>query len=212
MLITDEFDGVRTFHVPTTRPTLHATLMFRVGMVDETLPTSGWLHLLEHLALHDRESPTLAVQGTTGLLTTTFQFDGPPSEVADALHRLTAWLAEPDLSRAAHESGVLQAEARLRRGGAASRALGERYGAQGPGLVGYEEPGLARARRPGSAPSAPRRSRAETPRSPSSAPLRRACGFTCPPGRCALSPTPWRPPTGGRRPTAPRRAASRSAA
>ncbi|MFT3887515.1 MAG: hypothetical protein QM713_05035 [Arachnia sp.] len=145
MLITDEFDGVRTFHVPTPRPTLHAVLRFRAGMVDETLPTSGWLHLLEHLALHDMGTATLAVQGTTELLTTTFQFDGPPEEVSEALQRLTAWFADPDLSRAEHESGVLQAEARLRRGSAAGRALGERYGAVGPGLASYDEPGLARA-------------------------------------------------------------------
>lgn len=34
-------DDVRTFWVDSGRPTLAATLMFRVGLADETLATSG---------------------------------------------------------------------------------------------------------------------------------------------------------------------------
>ena len=48
-LATMAVDGVRTFWVDSGRPTLAATLMFRVGAADETVATSGWLHLLEHL-------------------------------------------------------------------------------------------------------------------------------------------------------------------
>ena len=36
-----------------TPPPARAALMFRVGVIDETLPTSGITHLIEHLALHE---------------------------------------------------------------------------------------------------------------------------------------------------------------
>lgn len=49
----DVIDGVETFWTDVARPTTSATLVFRAGMADETLTTSGWVHLLEHLAVHD---------------------------------------------------------------------------------------------------------------------------------------------------------------
>ncbi|HEY6743325.1 MAG TPA: hypothetical protein VI110_13280, partial [Lapillicoccus sp.] len=46
-------DGVQTYWVDTGRPTLTASLTFRQGQVDESLPKRGWTHLIEHLALRD---------------------------------------------------------------------------------------------------------------------------------------------------------------
>ena len=57
-------DGVRTMWVDSGRPTLLATLMFRAGRADEVLTTAGWLHLLEHLALHGLHRGSLAVNGS----------------------------------------------------------------------------------------------------------------------------------------------------
>ena len=141
----DEIDGVRTFWVDTGRPTLGAVLVFRTGMVDETLPTTGWSHLVEHLALHGRGTGTLSVNGSTALLHTQVQAHGAHGDVAAFLRDVTTWLAAPDLGRLGHESRVLRAEAEYRGQGDGTAALLQRYGARGPGLVGYAEPGLARA-------------------------------------------------------------------
>jgi hypothetical protein len=137
-------DGVRTFWVDSGRPTLAATLMFRVGLADETLATSGWLHLLEHLALHGLPRGTLAVNGSVGPMLTTFSMHGPPDQVAAALAEVTRRLADPDLSELDRERRVLAAEAATR-GGPVQRAFGMRYGGRGPGLVSYDDLGLGRA-------------------------------------------------------------------
>ncbi len=134
--------AVPTFWVETGRDTLAATLVFRAGMVDETLKTRGWIHVLEHLALHDRESGTLHVNGSVGLLTTRFDVHGPVHEVVAALAGIADWLANPVLDRLDHEARVLRAEADLRQVGEVGAALPWRYGAAGPGLAGYGEFGL----------------------------------------------------------------------
>ncbi len=144
-LHTTEIDGVRTFWVESGRPTLRASLMFRGGMADETLPTSGWTHLLEHLALHGRERVDLDVNGSVDLLVTSFDVHGEAGDVVEHLRALTTWLADPDLSGLEHERKVLRAESARRGGSAAADAMLWRYGARGPGLVAYDEPGLTRA-------------------------------------------------------------------
>lgn len=139
-------DGVRCFWIETGRPTLAARLIFRYGMADEHVTESGWGHLLEHLALDSvGEQHGLDRNGQTGLLETSFDAHGEPAAVAAHLRDLTAWLAAPTLDRLSHEQGVLRAEADFRGAGAAGRALGWRYGAAGPGLAAYAEPGLGRA-------------------------------------------------------------------
>ncbi|HET8768285.1 MAG TPA: hypothetical protein VFM86_13260, partial [Pedococcus sp.] len=67
-----EVDGVPAFWVDSGRPTLTAALVFRWGMVDETLPETGWTHLLEHLALHGRGGGALQVNGMVSLVHTRF--------------------------------------------------------------------------------------------------------------------------------------------
>lgn len=139
-----EVDGVRCFWTDAQRPTLTARLMFRQGMADEVLSESGWLHLLEHLCLHGRGGGVLDVNGSVSILETQFDAHGPSGVVAEHLGGVCAWLARPDFGELNRERGVLRAEARLR-GSAVTRALNWRYGAQGPGLVAYDEPGLALA-------------------------------------------------------------------
>ncbi len=139
-----EIDGVRCFWVDAGRPTLSAQLAFRQGMADETLNESGWLHLLEHLCLHGRGGGALHVNGAVSVLTTEFSAHGPTGLVAEHLRDVTDWLASPDLRDLGRERDVLRAEARLR-GGPGSRAFGWRYGARGPGLACYDDPGLGRA-------------------------------------------------------------------
>ena len=139
-----EVDGVRTFWADSGRPTLSATLMFRVGAADETLATTGWLHLLEHLALHGLPRGTLAVNGSVSPLLTTFTMHGPPEQVVAALAEVTRRLAEPDLDELDRERRVLAAESATR-GGPVQRAFAMRFGATGPGLLSYDDAALGRA-------------------------------------------------------------------
>ena len=139
-----EISGVRCFWVETNRPTLRASLMFRQGLADEPLVESGWLHLLEHLALDGKGGGALSINGSVSLLETSFDAHGPAELVATHLTDVARWLSDPDLSRLDHECGVLTAEASTR-GGPGLRAMGWRYGARGPGVLNLDEPGLGRA-------------------------------------------------------------------
>lgn len=140
-----DVNGVPAFWVETGRPTLTASLIFRRGMVDETLPTTGWTHLLEHLALHGRGAGSLTVNGSVSLLHTRFDARGPADRVGSVLSEVSQWLTDPNFAELAREQSVLRAEAALRGGNEVSFALLQRYGAAGPGLCGYAEPGLSRA-------------------------------------------------------------------
>ncbi|MGQ2911702.1 hypothetical protein [Aeromicrobium sp.] len=140
-----EVDGITTFWVDTGRPTLAAQLIIRTGAADERLPESGWTHLLEHVTLHGTSRPgPLDVNGSVGLLTTSFTAHGPIEAVTQHLAEVTRRLGEPVDSDLDRERQVLAAEARLR-GGPVERALAQRYGARGPGTVSYGELGLAAA-------------------------------------------------------------------
>ena len=141
---TTEVDGVRTFWADSGRPTLAATLMFRVGAADETLATTGWLHRLEHRALHGLPRGTLAVNGSVSPLLTTFAMHGPPEQVVAALAEVTRRLADPDLDELDRERRVLAAESATR-GGPVQRAFAMRFGAAGPGLLSYDDLALGRA-------------------------------------------------------------------
>lgn len=141
-----EVDGVRCFWVNTGRPTLAARLVFRFGSADEEIYESGWQHLIEHSVLEEAsQNSKLDVNGHVSLLETAFDSHGDPSTVSAHLGALTAQLVRPRFDRIEHEIGVLRAEAKVRGSTASGRALSWRYGARGPGLVSYGEPGLGRA-------------------------------------------------------------------
>ena len=138
-----EIDGVPVFWVDSGRPTLTAHLQFRTGGVDETLPSFGLTHLAQHLAVtsmparRDRE-----VGGSTGLLRTTLSAQGSVSGVRRFLVDVCEWLDGPDLSRAVSEASVLRRQLGAAGRGPDALALLRRYGARGPGLVGFDEPAL----------------------------------------------------------------------
>ena len=138
----DEVDGVPVLWLPGTDDTVRATLWIRAGMVDLPLVRNGWLHLLEHMALHGQDSVRAPVNGHVGLLATGFHVQGDPADVVLFLGRLCSWLARPDLTSVDHEARVLRAEAARRARGPMERHLVWRYGARGPGLAGYDEFGL----------------------------------------------------------------------
>ncbi|GAA1575683.1 MULTISPECIES: hypothetical protein [Kribbella] len=136
-----EVDGVPVYWVPGERR-MRGSLWFRAGVADEALPRHGWLHLLEHLALHGRDSIRAPINGSVSMLHTTFDVEGEPNDVAEFLQRLCGWLSAPDFSDLEHERRVLRAESATRRPGQVDLHMLWRYGAQGPGLVAYDEYGL----------------------------------------------------------------------
>ncbi len=139
-----EVDGVPVYWVAG-EGKLHASLWFRAGMVDETLPTFGRLHLIEHLALHGRESIRTPVNGHVSLLYTAFTTEGDPTDVSRSLTDICTWLADPDWTALEHERRVLQAESAGRSAGLGAAQMIWRYGAQGPGLAAYDQFGLGTA-------------------------------------------------------------------
>jgi hypothetical protein len=138
-----EIDGVPAFWVDSGGPALTAHLQFRTGTVDEILPTFGLTHLVQHLAVTglpargDRE-----VGGSTGLLRTTLSARGSVSGVRRFLVDVCEWLDGPDLSRVVSEASVLRTQLESAGRSRDALALLRRYGARGPGLVGFDEPAL----------------------------------------------------------------------
>jgi hypothetical protein len=139
-----QIDGVLCFYVDMGRPASAAHLLFRQGLADEPLNETGWLHLLEHLALLDRETLTRPIEGRLTLLLTHFAAFGGPEAVTEQIGALARWLSEPDLRLLARERGILQAAA-YEPGDGLIRSLTWRYGASGPGVASYAEVGAMRA-------------------------------------------------------------------
>jgi hypothetical protein len=139
-----DVSGVLCFYVDMGRPASAAHLIFRHGLADEPLHETGWLHLLEHLALLDRESLSRPINGQVSMLLTRFAALGGPDELVANLGALCRWVAEPDFRLLARERGVLQARAH-QRSDALIRSLTWRYGATGPGVTSYAEVGALRA-------------------------------------------------------------------
>ncbi len=139
-----DVNGVLCFYVDMGRPASAAHLIFRQGMADEPLHETGWLHLLEHLALLDRESLSRPINGQVSMLLTRFAAFGATDELVDHLGALCRWIAEPDLQLLARERGVLQARAHQRQD-PLIRSMTWRYGATGAGVTSYAEVGSLRA-------------------------------------------------------------------
>jgi hypothetical protein len=139
-----EVNGVLCFYADMGRPASAAHLIFRQGLVDEPLHETGWLHLLEHLALLDRETLSRPINGEVSMLLTRFAAFGHPDELVTNLAALCQWMADPDFRLLARERGVLQARAHQRHD-PLIRSLTWRYGATGPGVTSYAEIGSLRA-------------------------------------------------------------------
>src|SRR3954453_7152764 len=136
--------GVLCFYVDMGRPASAAHLIFRHGLADEPLHETGWLHLLEHLALLDRETLTRPINGQVSMLLTRFAAFGSPDDLVTNLGALCRWMADPAFQLLARERGVLQARAHQCHD-PLTRSLTWRYGARGPGVTSYSEVGSLRA-------------------------------------------------------------------
>jgi zinc protease len=123
-------------------PPFRAALLFGVGRSDESLPTLGLSHLVEHLALSRLQDRRYEFNGFVDPIRTVFHAAGTQDEVVDFLQRLAESLSNLDLERLDHEKRILSTEAAGRTFGAGDVALAMRFGPRGLGLSAYEEFGL----------------------------------------------------------------------
>lgn len=123
-------------------PPFFAALFFRVGRFDETLLTSGITHAVEHLALvpfHDRR---LHYNGWVDGRVTAVHAQGKRAEVLRFVTEVCQSFSSLPLGRLSTERRVLSAEAAMRPSGWSSYMLRMLFGAQGPGLLAFDELGL----------------------------------------------------------------------
>jgi zinc protease len=123
-----------------------ASLVFRVGRFDETLPTAGITHLIEHFTLSSKPRASYKFNAEVGgRFTAFFMESADPADTADFIATVCRGLAADHGGALEHGKRMLRTEAMSRGGaGALGACLGERYGATGPGLSAYEEYGLNR--------------------------------------------------------------------
>jgi zinc protease len=136
-----EVDGVPTVWADVPGP-LTAGLLIRVGHADETLPTRGHSHMLEHLALFGLDRPGEHSNGQVDATSLLLHTSGGPEEVSAFLARAARQLVEPPTARLQAEKGVLKAEASQRRPHALTELLVWRWGMQDYGLEAADELGL----------------------------------------------------------------------
>ena len=79
----DVVDGLSTYWVEG-GGAFRAVLAFRIGMADETLPTRGICHLVEHLAIEPQQR-LYTWNGWCAIDTTGFWAEGDRDEVLDYL-------------------------------------------------------------------------------------------------------------------------------
>lgn len=135
-------DGVPVVWADVPGP-LRATLMFRVGRVDERLSWSGITHLVEHLALfHLGPRQTYEFNGGVTSNRTVFYATGEPADIVAFMAHVTASLGNLPFDRLETEKTVLLAEASSRPVSPADLMFSLRFGARGNGLHRYKEFGL----------------------------------------------------------------------
>ena len=136
-----EVDGVPVVWTNVPGP-LRAALCFGAGTANETAPTHGISHLVEHLALHGMHDRTYHLNGFVDLTRTVFHTSGRPEEVTEFLGSVCARLRDLPTERVEVERGVLRIEAEGRSTSYRDALLGWRYGARAHGLAGLGEYGL----------------------------------------------------------------------
>lgn len=119
-----------------------AALHVRVGTADETLPTAGITHLVEHLVMGAIGRPEHVHNAYVDDTSCVFFAEGERAEVLEFVALVGRAIAAGDLSRLEHERRVLRAEAAQRESGVVARLLDLRFGVAGYGLGSEAELGL----------------------------------------------------------------------
>ena len=136
-----ELDGIPTVWVAADRPFTGA-IGFRVGNMDERLPSRGITHLVEHLALSRLRDIEVTYNGSVELHKTILWAQGDPDSVFSFLADACRSLHDLPVERLPVERRVLLQEASERGFNYASLIADAYFGPRGPGLAAYPEFGL----------------------------------------------------------------------
>jgi hypothetical protein len=128
-------DGVTTLRSNGVAGRHLAALTFRVGRFDETLPTAGITHTVEHLTLSGHHGANYNFNASVSGRYTTFYLEtGFPADIATFMTAVCGGLSADHGALLDRERRILRTEAASRGGaGALGTCLAERYGARGPG-------------------------------------------------------------------------------
>jgi hypothetical protein len=141
-----EVDGVMVMSIgeDDVQGPLQGCLVFGVGRADESLPTSGISHVVEHLTLQPTQTKAYGWNGSVGCVATRFYASGQPDDVVDFFAQVCRRLADPPVARLMDELRVLQVETGRSQRTQMGSDVGVRYGPRGPGLIDWPEHGLRR--------------------------------------------------------------------
>jgi zinc protease len=135
-----EVNGVATIWTEAPGP-LRAGLLFRTGRVDETMVTSGYTHLIEHLVLSDISDNAQTSNGSVCGTNTGFFTMGRPDDVCAFLLNVCKSLKSLPADRLEAEKKILLTEAASKHNNVVQNLLVWRFGAAGYGLIGLAELG-----------------------------------------------------------------------
>ncbi|MGH8939713.1 MAG: insulinase family protein, partial [Actinomycetes bacterium] len=137
----DEVDGVPVYWSQGSEP-LSATLLFRVGVRDETFRTCGVTHLVEHLAMSTLGRRRHQYNASVDVTYTEFAASGRPEGVLAYLSDVCAALTKLPMDRLGTEAKVLAAEEGNSVHPAVGELLRQRHGQRALGLAGVSPPAL----------------------------------------------------------------------
>lgn len=135
-----EIDGVSVHHLGSSDPVCSAMLIFGVGSRDESLPSQGVLHALEHVVMDAAKDTAAEINASVGPSETEFVVSGTPPRVAQFLAQVCRGLADPPTARLRSEAPIIAAEMD-EQGGPDLALLAARYGIRDLGLPAMDGPG-----------------------------------------------------------------------
>ena len=136
-----EVEGVPLFWADAPVPFV-ASIHFRTGRVDETLPTAGITHAVEHLAFPTRHKSGVDMNGTVTGTETIFWAAGPRERTLEAFAEILHGLSGLPLERLETERRILQTEAASGSVHPVWTSAAMRFGSRGLGLGAFDELGL----------------------------------------------------------------------
>jgi len=94
----------------TTSGSSYGSLTFRVGMADESVPTRGITHLVEHLVMRESHDVDVRSNASVGLTRTTFWASGEEADVITFLQRVQRALTDVPVQHLASERDLISVE------------------------------------------------------------------------------------------------------
>jgi hypothetical protein len=138
--VATEVDGVRLWYTDVGGPCMGG-LVFRTGRADETLPTAGINHLVEHLALFPLWDHGFDMNGVVSILTTSFFVSGTQQQTESFLSETCRSLSSLPMDRLDDERQVVETEARSS-GGSFAGSASARFGPRGFGIIDWFDFGV----------------------------------------------------------------------